>query len=558
MIESLHIENIAVVKSLDIDFGGGMTALTGETGAGKSIIIDSLSLLLGGRADRELIRNGETRGEVSALFTNIPEGAVALLEELGFSASDGTVMLSRTVSATGSGARLNGRAVTVGVLREISASLFSIHGQNDNQKLLDPKNHTELLDAFADNRRLREEYSVLYKKMLHKKNEIDSLERDRREGERLCDMLRFQVADIDAAKLKVGEEEALEKMIVKLRNAEQIIKCCAFVARALEGGEKSKGAIYLADRSAAAMDSIAGSIPEAEGLSERLNNLRYELEDIAECAAKIGDGFGGEDAADKLDRAEARLDVIRRLQKKYGSSVDEILKFRNDAASRLGAIENIDERAEDLAAELSEIERAARSVAEQITERRRVARERLVGIVTDTLSFLDMPRVRFDAALKRCAALSPEGQDTVEFMISTNPGEPLMPMAKIASGGELARIMLALKNALNECDGIDTVIFDEIDTGISGKTSRKVGVKLKEIGRGAQVICVTHSAQIASLADAHYFISKKEVAGRAETSLTLLDRQGREDEIARILGGIEITETQREAAREMIADGEKY
>ena len=558
MIESLHIENIAVVKSLDIDFGGGMTALTGETGAGKSIIIDSLSLLLGGRADKELIRNGETRGEVSAVFSNIPAGAVALLEELGFSAPDGTVMLSRTVSATGSGARLNGRAVTVGVLREISASLFSIHGQNDNQKLLDPKNHTELLDAFADNRALREEYSVLYRKMLHKKNEIDSLERDRREGERLCDMLRFQVADIDAAKLKVGEEEALEKMIVKLRNAEQIIKCCAFVARALEGGEKSKGAIYLADRSAAAMDSIADSIPEAEGLSERLSNLRYELEDIAECAVKIGDGFGGEDAAEKLDRAEARLDVIRRLQKKYGGSVEEILKFRNEAAARLGAIENIDERAEDLLAELRQIESAAQGVAEKITERRRGARDRLVGVVTDTLSFLDMPRVRFDAALRRCATLSSEGQETVEFMISTNPGEPLMPMAKIASGGELARIMLALKNALNECDGIDTVIFDEIDTGISGKTSRKVGVKLKEIGKGAQVICVTHSAQIASLADAHYFISKKEVDGRAETSLTLLDRQGREDEIARILGGIEITETQREAAREMIADGERY
>ena len=558
MIESLHIENIAVVKSLDIDFSGGMTALTGETGAGKSIIIDSLNLLLGGRADKELIRNGETRGEVSALFSNIPESALNVLGELGFSAPDGTLMLQRAVSATGSSARLNGRAVTVGVLREISAALFSIHGQNDNQKLLDPQSHTELLDAYADNRGLREEYSGIYRQILHKRSEIDSLTRDRREGERLREMLRFQVADIDAAKLKVGEEEALEEMIVRLRSSEQILKCCAFVAKALEGGEKSRGAIYLTDRAASAMDSISDSLPESEELSERLNNIRYELEDIAETAAKLSESVGGEDAAEKLDRAEGRLDIIRRLQKKYGGSIEEILAFRKDAAERLASIENIDEREEDLAAELRELTESAEAKAALITERRRSAARRLVKKVEETLAFLDMPKVRFDAAINRSRELTAYGRDTVELMISTNPGEPLMPMAKIASGGELARIMLALKNALNECDGIDTVIFDEIDTGISGKTSRKVGIKLKEIGKGAQVICVTHSAQIASLADSHYFISKKEVNGRAETSLTLLDRQGREGEIARILGGIDITEAQREAAREMIADGERY
>lgn len=558
VIESLHIENIAVVKSLDIDFQNGMTALTGETGAGKSIIIDSLGLLLGGRADKELIRNGESRGEVSALFSDIPQGAVDILEELGFSAPDRAVMLSRTVSTTGSGARINGRAVTVGVLREVSATLFSIHGQNDNQKLLDPKSHTELLDAYADNRELRGEYAELYRQILHKRSEIDSLERDRREGERLCEMLRFQVADIDAAKLKKGEDEALEEMIVRLRGAGQILKCCAFVSKALEGGEKSRGAIYLTDRAAAAMDSIADISPESNELSERLNNIRYELEDIAETAAKISESVGGEDAAEKLDRAEARLDIIRRLEKKYGGSVEEVLAYRRDAAERLSGIENIDERAEDLREELRVLTEKAEGVAARITERRREAARGLVKKVTETLAFLDMPKVRFDAALNRSRELTASGRESVEFVISTNPGEPLMPMAKIASGGELARIMLALKNTLNECDGIDTVIFDEIDTGISGKTSRKVGVKLKEIGRGAQVLCVTHSAQIASLANAHYFISKKEVDGRAETTLMLLDRQGREDEIARILGGIEITDAQREAAREMIADGERY
>ena len=558
MIESLHIENIAVVKSLDIDFREGMTALTGETGAGKSIIIDSLNLLLGGRADKELIRNGEQRGEVSALFSNIPENAVRIIEELGFSAPDGTIMLSRAVSGSGSSVRLNGRAITVGVLREISAALFSIHGQNDNQKLLDSGSHTELLDAYADNGGFREEYLELYRKILHKRSEIDCLMRDRREGERLCEMLRFQVAEIDAAKLKIGEEEALEEMITRLRSSEQILKCCAFVEKALEGGEKSRGAIYLTDRAAAAMDSISDSMPEAVSLSERLNNIKYELEDIAEIAAGLCDSVGGEDAADKLDRAEGRLDIIRRLEKKYGASVEEILKFRQEAAERLSGIENIDEREEDLLEELRELTDKAEKIADRMTERRREAARALKKKVEETLAFLDMPRVRFDVALNRSRELNAFGREQAELMISTNPGEPLMPMAKIASGGELARIMLSLKNALNECDGIDTVIFDEIDTGISGKTSRKVGIKLKEIGKGAQVICVTHSAQIASLADSHYFISKKEVNGRAETSLTLLDKQGREDEIARILGGIDITEAQREAAREMIADGEKY
>ncbi|MBQ8850615.1 MAG: DNA repair protein RecN [Clostridia bacterium] len=557
MIESLHIENIAVVKSLDVDFGKGMTVLTGETGAGKSIIIDSLNLLLGGRADKEFIRNGETRGEVSALFSDIPEGTSALLSELGFSAPDGTLMLSRAITQTGSSARLNGRAITAGVLREIAATLFNIHGQNDNQKLLDPQNHVELLDSYAENGELRKTYGELYKKILHLKIEIDSLRRDRRESERLSEMLRFQVADIDAAKLKKGEEEALEELIKRLRSAEQITKCCNFVAKALEGGEKSRGAIYLTDRAAAAMDSISDSMPEAEKLSERLNNIRYELEDIAETAASL-DGFGGEDAAEKLDRAEARLDVIRRLEKKYGASVEEVLEFRNDAFERLSNIENIDEKSEELEDELRELSERAEKVAAELTERRKSSARGLVKKVTETLAFLDMPKVRFDVGIKRTQDFCATGRDAVEFMISTNPGEPLMPMAKIASGGELARIMLSLKNVLNECDGIDTVIFDEIDTGISGKTSRKVGIKLKEIGRGAQVICVTHSAQIASLAHNHFFISKKEVGGRAETTLRLLDREGREAEIARILGGIEITDAQREAAREMIADGENY
>ena len=557
MLEALHIENIAVVKNLDVEFKNGMTVLSGETGAGKSIIIDSLNLLSGARADRELIRNGEERAEVSAVFSGLPEGACRLISELGFDVSDGTVMLSRSITQSGSGARLNGRAITVSVLREISATLFNIHGQNDNQQLLDPKNHVELIDAYAGNGENRRLYGELYREMLVLRAEIDSIKKDRREQERLSEMLRFQIAEIDGGKLKRGEEEALTEAVKRLRGLEQITKCCSFVTKALEGTDRSKGAVYLVDRAAAAMESICDTVPEAQSYYERLNNIRYELEDIASCIDELCD-TDGEDPTEKLDRLEARLDIIKKLQRKYGSTVEEILEFRADAARKLDLIENADVRLDELSDKLSDAQKRASEIARALGDSRRRAARGLTLKVTDTLAFLDMPKVRFEVGIETASDFCPTGRDRVEFLISTNPGEPLMPMAKIASGGELARIMLSLKNVLNECDGINTVIFDEIDTGISGKTSRKVGIKLKEIGRSAQVICVTHSAQIASMAHNHFFISKREVDGRAQTRLTLLDRSAREEEIARILGGIEITEVQRSAAREMISDGENY
>ena len=557
MIESLHIENIAVIKSLDVDFESGMTVLSGETGAGKSIIIDSLNLLLGCRADRELIRNGETKAEVSALFSRLPEGAKAKLSSLGFDTDADHVMLSRVVAAGGSSARLNGRAIPVSMLREVASTLFNIHGQNDNQQLLDPTNHVRLLDAYADCVGDRQAYGEVYHRMMRIRGEIDQLKKSGREQERLAEMLRFQISDVDSAKLKKGEEEALEEMVKRLRSIEQITKCCALVEKAMNGGEKSRGAIYMTDRAAAAMDSIAEAMPQAEKLAERLRSVQYELEDIASTAAELCD-VDGEDAIAKLDRAEARLDVITKLKRKYGGSVEEILAFRADAAEQLARIENADGRIEELKEELADAEQKARALAAVLGEKRRRAAKGLTAKVTETLAFLDMPKVRFAVGIEQTADFCAEGRDSVELLIATNPGEPLMPMVKIASGGELARIMLSLKNVLNECDGVDTVIFDEIDTGISGKTSRKVGIKLKEIGRGAQVLCVTHSAQIASLADRHLFISKKEVDGRMETALEELDDRGREEEIARILGGIEITDAQRTAAREMIEEGRSY
>jgi len=557
MIQSLHIENIAVVKSLDLDFGEGLTVLSGETGAGKSIIMDSLGLLLGNRAEKELIRTGEERAEVSAVFSNLSRESTALLEELGFSGTDESIMISRTMTQSASSARLNGRAIPLSVLREISGSLFNIHGQNDNQQLLDPKNHVSLLDAYAECQSEREAYAEVYRQILHQRAEIDQLTRDAKEQARLCEILRFQIADIDAGKLKVGEEEALTELTKKLRSVEQITKCVTLVEKALKGGEKGKGAIYLTDRSAEALTAISDALPETEELIERLNNIRYELEDIAECVADL-DEFGGDDALEKLDRAEGRLSIIEKLKRKYGSSVEEILAFRQDAAEKLDAIEHVEDRMIELREELQKTEREAKELAEQLSQKRRSAAKGLTEKIKATLEFLDMPKVRFEVGMNPTRDFSAYGCDEVEFLIATNAGEPLMPMAKIASGGELARIMLSLKNVLNECDGVNTVIFDEIDTGISGKTSRKVGIKLKEIGKSAQVLCVTHSAQIASLATHHLYISKQEIDGRVQTKVKELDEEGRVAEVARILGGIEVTEAQREAAREMIAEGKNY
>lgn len=557
MIESLHIENIAVVKSLDVEFGGGMTVLSGETGAGKSIIIDSLGLLLGAKADKELIRNGEDSANVSAVFSEIGDSVRALLLELGFESEDGTVMLSRTLSRSSSSARINGRPVTAAMLREVGSALFNIHGQNDNQQLLDPKNHVRLLDSFADNVKILEEYGEKYRAVLEKRCELDSFRKDIMEQNRLSEMLRFHVKDIDAAKLKRGEEEELAELVKKLQSIEKISKSLSLVSRAIKGGEKNMGAAYLCERAAGALESISDVLPEAESLAARLNEVRFELEDIAECAAELGDVGDGDPTA-RLDKAEARLDLISKLKRKYGSTVDQILEYRNDCAARLDNIENADERAEDLENELRVLESEARAIADKLSARRKSSAKQLSEAVLETLAFLDMPRVKFEVSVKRTDELGAFGTDKVEFLISTNPGEPLYSLEKIASGGELARIMLSLKNVLNRCDGVKTVIFDEIDTGISGKTSRKVGIKLKEIARDTQVFCVTHSAQIASLAHDHLLIYKSEDGGRVSTSLKLLSGEERCEEISRILGGIEITDAVRRAACEMLAEGETY
>ena len=557
MLESLYIENIAVIKSVDIDFSQGLCVLTGETGAGKSLLIDSVSFLTGGRVSRDLIRAGEDRALVSALFSP-PEGELAVaLSELGIDLPEGDgLLLQRVLTRDGrSTARINGRAVTQSILREAGALLINIHGQSDNQKLMQASAHRALLDDYAQDGDELALYRELYGEWKAVRDEMASLRRDVAERIRLREMLEFQIKDIDAAKLKAGEEEKLTERRDKLLHLEKINRQVNLACRALCDGEKAT-VVALCDRAEGALTSIAGIIPECDELIERIGAIRAEAEDIAERVREFADEDVGDPTAE-LDKLEGRLDTISRLGRKYGAGVEAILQFREEAAARLVAIDTADERIEELEREEEGLRKRLAARAAELTEIRKTAAKALSEAVRESLTFLDMPKVRFEVAVKASAEFGAYGCDEVEFLLSANPGEPLGAMTRIASGGELSRIMLAIRSVLNERYGVPTAIYDEVDTGISGRTARKVGIKLATIAKGSQVICVTHSAQIGSLADAHYVIEKKEtVTGgetRAETSVRRIEEADRVEEIARILGGLDVTDSQRAAARELIA-----
>ena len=560
MLESLHIENIAVIKSVDIDLSEGLCVLTGETGAGKSLLIDSVSFLTGGRVSRDLIRAGEDRALVSALFSP-PEGELAeALSELGIDLPEGDdLLLQRVLTRDGrSTARINGRAVTQGILREVGALLINIHGQSDNQKLMQASAHRALLDDYAQDGDELEQYRGVYGEWKAVRDEISGLRRDVAERIRLREMLEFQIKDIDAAKLKAGEEERLTERRDKLLHLEKINRQVNLACRALCDGEKAT-VTALCDRAEAALSSIAEIIPECDGLMERIAAIRAEAEDIADLVREFGDEDVGDPTAE-LDKLEGRLDTISRLGRKYGDGVEAILQFREEAAARLTVIDTADERIEELEQEEAGLRKRLAQRAEELTAIRKSAATALSEAVREALTFLDMPKVRFEVAVTSAAEFGAFGRDEVEFLLSANPGEPVGPMVRIASGGELSRIMLAIRSVLNQRYGVPTAIYDEVDTGISGRTARKVGIKLATIAKASQVVCVTHSAQIASLADAHYVIEKREtVTGgetRAETGVRRIDEADRVEEIARILGGLDITDAQRAAARELIAGKE--
>lgn len=557
MLRSLHIENIAVVKSADIELDLGFTVLTGETGAGKSVIIDSINMLTGARVSRDVIRSGEAYALSEAVFDGLNEGVILRLGEMGIDADDGELVVSCRINADGRTVnRINGRSVTRSSLKDIARLLISIHGQNDSQMLFSKSSYFDLTDSYGECLSEREGYREIFKALEEFRRKLRELDTDEEEKQRRRDMLEYQIKDIDSKKLKLGEEEALEAEKIRLANIEKINKHINFADRVLSGGEKGGDVAYMLSRASESLSKISDVVPDAAPFAEKLMDMSYEVADIADEVKRLSD-TDGENADARLDKIESRLEIISSLKRRYGRDIESILKFRDKAAEELDSIEASDENAEKYRREISELEKNAIEAARRLSEKRRAAAKSASDKIMDVLSYLDMPKVNFLIDVTECDSLTAYGSDKIEFLVATNPGEPMMPISDIASGGEMARIMLAIKSVLNEKDGVACSVYDEIDTGISGKTSRKIGLKLHSIAKGAQVLCVTHSAQIATLADNHFLISKKEIDGRAQTSIRPLSHEERVEEAARILGGINITDAQRQAARDMLADREK-
>ena len=559
MLNSLHIENIAVVKSADIDLGSGFTVFSGETGAGKSVIIESIKLLLGGKFDKELIRHGEDAAMVSALVTDLTSSAIAALSECGFSVDeDGAVLIQRSVNRDGKNQiKINGRAAGIGVLKSLMPSLITIHGQNETNILADADSHLALIDTYASNAEILDEYSGIYAEYTRLSRELAELLEKRAEGARIRDLLAYQIKEIDSMNLHDGEEEELVDKKLKIKNSEKLHKHADFVYKALRGSEKGSVAVLM-DRSISSLRQISDVVPECAEYAESMREMLYRIEEIAEDVAAITDNIN-EDPTEAINHIESRLDKISKLKRKYGLTISSILAFRDKCARDLELIDNSEDAERQIRKELGECYDRAHELAVKLHDRRVKSSAELEKKVKDTLDFLDMPCVVFYASYRELFAdgqhkLTPTGFETAEFYISANKGAEAMPMSKIASGGELARIMLALKSALADKGGVGTVIYDEIDAGVSGKTARKIGVKMLELSKTAQLICVTHSAQIASLADTHMLIKKRELDGSVRTELFALDYDGRVGEVSRILGGIDVTESQRRAAIDMIKE----
>ncbi len=557
MLKELCIENIAIVKKERIEFDRGFSVLTGETGAGKSIIIDAIGLIMGARASKELLRNGEKNANVTALFEGFTESEVARLAELGFPPEeDGTLFIRRDIGASGSStAKINGRTVPAALLRDVGEFLINIHGQHASWALLEEENHITYLDAMADISAPLAEYGVVFAEYSELRTKIEELRRKEAQKERTIELLKYQLADIDAVKPHEGEEEALEIKKKKIASAEKISKYSNLVYRALYQNEKGNSATDLIRKSADAIEALADVLPKSEEYIETLNDFMYRLEDIAETIYKECD-VGVKNPSELLDKIETRLNAITKLKRKYGATIEEVIAFREKIAAELKTLEHSDEMLEDMQNELSELRTRLAAKAEEITKKRKAAAKIFEEKIIKELRFLEMEKVRFEIAVTPLSEFAANGGDAVSFLVSANPGEPLMPLSRIASGGELSRTMLALKCALADKEKTPTLIFDEIDTGISGKTSHKIGIKLKEVAEGGtQVLCVTHSPQIAATAGTHFFVSKREVGGRTESSIRALTYEERTAEIARIIGGAKITEQAQAAARELLDAG---
>ncbi len=559
MLSSMHIENIAVIKSLDVDFPKGFSALTGETGAGKSILIDSLSMLLGAKTERELVRTGEDFASVSAIFSDISRDTAEKLAQLGVSPDEeGCVFLQRTVTSDGkSKSKINGCTYPLAQLREVGALLVNIHGQLDNKDIFDEKTYTDLVDSYADLLKLREEYREEYKKMTCALSEIDRLSSDEREKERKIELLTYQINDIESAELKISEEEELDSEKRMLKNFRQVAKQVSTVYRALYKNDKGMSASRLVDIAHDTLEGMTEFIPEAAEYAERLYEISFEMEHIAEnVLSALPDEHS--DPERRLDEIETRLDTIHKLKRKYGSTVEQILEYLDRARKELDEILLSDDKIKELEKEVALCRERALALAKELSENRKSAAKELSEKISSEIRFLDMEKVKFSVDISQMRdengdfVFTKDGIDKIEFLVSTNPGEPPKALSKIASGGEAARILLAMKCVLTSADNIETLIFDEIDTGVSGKTSQKIGLKLRELSKQMQILCITHSAQVAATAENHFKIKKNILDGRAQTELVRLDKEGRVAEISRIMGGVSITEKIRDSAAEML------
>ena len=547
MLSLLHIENIAVIESADISFDQGFNILTGETGAGKSIVIDAISAILGERVYRDMIRTGAGRASVRAVFTDVPE--FAWFAENGVEYDPETI-IQREIYLDGKNVcRVNGTLVTVSILRKLGIQLINIHGQHDSASLFDENNHLQFLDDFAVNGNLRLQYSTAYETVAKLRREIDSLTMDESEKLRRMETLRFQIEEITKAELEAGEDDALEARRKLLQNAEKLASGMNDAVETVYGGEDTDGAAVLLAQAERSLARIAKYDDSIAALHDKIADLMYQVQDAAEELKDARDDLAY--SSDELEQIESRLDVIHRLRRKYGASCVDILDYLERAKQELDEIEFSDDHLERLKGKLSKAEKAAWSAADALRVNRMKTAVELSSRILTELAQLDMPRVQFKCEFTELE-LTPNGADAVAFYMSANAGEALKPLSKVASGGELARIMLAMKNVLAEQDQIATLIFDEVDTGVSGRAAQKVAEKLRSVARNKQVLCVTHLPQLAALANTHLLIAKAERDGRTFTTVTPLDIEGRKRELARIIGGTNITETTLKSAEEML------
>ena len=549
MLSSLQIENVAVIQKANVHFEKGLNVLTGETGAGKSILIDSINAILGNRTSKDLVRTGAAKAVIRAAFENVPPAVLDSLEKAGYERSE-ALLLSREITAEGkSTCRINGMPATAAILRELCGGLININGQHDSVGLLSPAHHESILDAYAQNRTEYQEYYAVYRELVKIKRELDAQITDESEKQRRIDLLSYQVQEIDDAALTAGEEQTLESRRKVLSNASTIRDRIAQCYALLSGDDETPGAVDLLGEASNAVDAAAQLDGELSTSAGQLLDLYYNAKDAA--ADLIGrlDAYETNDA--ELDEIEQRIDLIYKLKRKYGDTVEDIIAFGQKAREELELIQSSQERVEHLQAEQHRLYVLAREKAETLTQTRLKAFEELNKRISGTLDFLNMPGVRMTLHHAR-GPLASHGQDSIEFYISTNPGEAPKPLAKIASGGELSRITLAIKNAMADKDAVPTVIYDEIDSGVSGKAASRIGEVLRQSAEGHQILCITHTAQIAALADCHLLIQKNIANERTYTEIHPLDEDGRVDALAHLISGDHVTELSRANAREML------